>query len=50
MFVRIIQNLKKYIYFKKKHEIFLLLTVSVITNLKKIFKVEESVEISNFLV
>ena len=50
LFVVSIENLKilKYHTFPKKHQFFLLFTVSAKMKMKKIFKEEESVEILKF--
>ena len=51
MFAINIENSKKikYCIFSKKHKIFLLVTVSVVMSMKKIFKEEESIEIFEIL-
>ena len=50
MFVINIENLKKLKHhiFSKKHQVFLLFTISVVININKIFKEEESIEIFKF--
>ena len=51
MFVISIENFKKlkYYIFLKRYYVFLMFTVNVVINMKKIFKKEESVEILKIL-